>query len=204
MLLRYPSSCLCTNPHWEQRRNSWKQWPGSSTCTKVRTVRVYSRHHHNQWFVCYNYHFDGGHTHVLKQSFPSSNVLANTNYMLCTAQESEYKYEIERTNRELQEMKRKYYQLRRREEAEDDEGDDVQAGELVYEFYRIDMKRSAELVRILFFPFISISFPSLSSLSLPLTTLSLIFFFSLHFFVTHPSLHWVSERACINWKHWRW
>lgn len=50
--------------------------------------------------------------------------------MFCTAQESEYKYEIERTNRELQEMKRKYYQLRRREEAEDDEGDDAQAGEM--------------------------------------------------------------------------
>lgn len=69
-------------------------------------------------------------TFLLTRSFPSSNVLTNTNDMLCIAQESEYKYEIERTNRELQEMKRKYYQLRRREEAEDDEGDDVQAGEL--------------------------------------------------------------------------
>jgi hypothetical protein len=32
------------------------------------------------------------------------------------AQVNEYKYEIERTNRELQDVKRKYYQQRRKEQ----------------------------------------------------------------------------------------
>ena len=105
-------------------------------------------------------------THSLTHSLTHPHT--HTNNMLCTAQESEYKYEIERTNRELQEMKRKYYQLRRREEADDDEGDDVQAGELVYELYRIDLKRSAELVRVISFLSFSVFFPKLLISFLPM------------------------------------
>ena len=40
--------------------------------------------------------------------------------MNTTAQVNEYKYEIERVNRELQAVKRKYYQQKRREQLMDE------------------------------------------------------------------------------------
>ena len=66
----------------------------------------------------------GAYQHTLKQKSRQMKAMASELNM-CQAQVNEYRYEVERLNRELQDVKKKYYHQKRREQMISETVDDV-------------------------------------------------------------------------------